>query len=227
MKPESKSAVRFAAFTLIELLVVIAIIAILGAILIPAVSKVRQRAHVTQATSSLRNVFSSLNLYANEHGDTYPGPLWFWQYGRAPSNESGQLADYLAPFLRGGEDDLEASRPLPGYVPEFFLEELNDPANKPKIYIANTDKRFSHAGEEQSIWGYAGSKDSEGGFSEYPLTRTRALTQLERPSDFWLMKTAPNRLSRVGEPGVPDPDSYGNQVGTLYSDGRIEFSELK
>ncbi|WOO41225.1 type II secretion system protein [Rubellicoccus peritrichatus] len=51
-------------FTLVELLTVIAIVAVLGAILIPTVSKMKTQANAVEGTNNLRNIGTALNLYA-------------------------------------------------------------------------------------------------------------------------------------------------------------------
>ncbi len=63
---------RRAGFTLIELLVVIAIIAILAALLIPALAKAKDRAIRIQCLSNLKQFGVAINLYAGDNNDKIP-----------------------------------------------------------------------------------------------------------------------------------------------------------
>ena len=68
------------AFTLVELLVVVTIIALLIAMLVPAVEAARHQAKLAVCSANLKTVASAATLYASDHQSHYPDrdPDYYW-----------------------------------------------------------------------------------------------------------------------------------------------------
>jgi prepilin-type N-terminal cleavage/methylation domain-containing protein len=84
-----KSKGHAPAFTLIELLVVIAIIAILAALLLPALSKAKQSGYRVVDLNNLKQLEVAVNLAATDNNDLMPWPNWL--SGELDTHQQGWL----------------------------------------------------------------------------------------------------------------------------------------
>jgi prepilin-type N-terminal cleavage/methylation domain-containing protein len=75
MNDQENSPSHRAAFTLIELLVVIAIIAILAALLLPALAKSKAKAQRTACLNNQKQIGLSFTLWAGDHNDRFPSTV--------------------------------------------------------------------------------------------------------------------------------------------------------
>jgi len=126
-----------AGFTLVELLVVIAIIAILAALLLPALAGAKARAQRLACSNQMRQLGLGFPMFADDHNDMLP-PAGWWNASYTISWDS-----YINQYIGGhtSQADLAAGGLLQGDAPQI----LACPADQfPKCnWMGGTTPRFA------------------------------------------------------------------------------------
>ena len=130
-------------FTLIELLVVIAIIAILAAIILPALARSKMKARNTQCLNNLHEFGRAANIWANDHDSKYPwkvdvaiggsmdAPEWA-ENMRALSKELVKLEVLVCPFDKERQVAPDWAS-LAGYDNVSYFIGLNSEQSRPTM----------------------------------------------------------------------------------------------
>lgn len=140
-KPHPLGCVRKKGFTLIEILSALAIVAILMAILIPTIGKMRASANQAKCVTNLRQLVIASKAYGNEHNGNPPYPNLTNDlqptYAHAPHYYEVEAYDKtLAPYLGDRFDSMYcpgeiSNDPVGSYDPDVQRQ-----ANNPNSFVS-------------------------------------------------------------------------------------------
>ena len=171
MEISNRSNKRFlTGFTLIELLVVIAIIALLMAILMPALQRVKKQAKAVVCRSNLKQWGVIFAMYTGDNDGSFPSgdhtalndPTGLWMYVLRPYYIDGKLRlcpMATKPLSEGARQPFAAWGPISSYEPGYWPTEPDTPAANYLSYGLNDWVRNSPKKPSRGL----------GGIDRFPL----------------------------------------------------------
>jgi prepilin-type N-terminal cleavage/methylation domain-containing protein/prepilin-type processing-associated H-X9-DG protein len=219
------------AFTLMELLVTMAIIAILAALIFPALAAAKRKAQALHCVSNLKQDGLAMMTYINDNNDVLPGPCewgqrcYYFNTTAVDGRFNTELSFYLATYL-GGENPQKMSGTESNYLQTMFCPGFGafTPADPtPRMtgitYITSIPYTNGVISLPINAFGYPGT----GGAEIYGTTPVKLTTLSTYGSltDIYALSDVDAEI--YGDwPLVANTPSHGDFRNALYFDGHVK-----